>query len=103
MDLPELVLDDESVEAIERAKSVDEIRKILHARGIEANMEDIQGIFNPAPHEMAEKELENVTGGGVVSSIWNYINALRYKAGGGGFSNGGGGNGGFVGGVSGSR
>lgn len=98
MNMNELIQDNEFKDAIEKAGSPEEIAQLLQAKGFEVSSAEIEKIFNPEPGEINENELETVTGGGLLSSIWQYISALRYKAGGGGFSSGGGGKGALGGG-----
>ena len=99
MNLDELMLDAEFKTAIEQAASSQEIAELLRSKGFEVDSADVEEAFGTESLEMDEHELETVTGGGLISSIWNYIKAIRYKAGGGGFSTRGGGNGSFGGGI----
>ena len=104
MELDKLMQDQEFRVAIEKASSLDEIAEILQVKGIEVTSREIENAFCAEPGEMSETELETVSGGGLYSRVWSLINAIRYKAGSGGFSTGGGGNGGFGGdGIGGSR
>lgn len=93
MDLDKLMQDEEFRVAIEKATGSEEIAKLLQSKGIEVSPKDVEEAINSETGEMSEAELETVSGGGLFSRLWSLINAIRYKAGGGGFSTGGGGNG----------
>lgn len=104
MDFDRLIQDEEFTVAIEKASGPEEIAKLLQSKGIEVSSEDVKEALSSESGEMSEEELEIVSGGGLFSRIWSLIGALRYNAGGGGFSTGGGGNGAFgSGGIGGGR
>lgn len=103
MELSQIMQDEKFSAAVQNAQSAEEIATLLQERGFEVTAEDVERSIDPDMGEMNESELEMVSGGGLLSSIWSYISALRYKAGGGGFSTGGGGKGSFGGGNTGGR
>lgn len=99
METQELFNDDSFKDAVIKAESIQELGVILKNRGIEVDESELASLFCDAQEgELDESSLETVAGGSWLSSLRNFINALRYNAGGGGFSRGGGGSGSFGGG-----
>lgn len=97
MEVNALLRDAELADALSNAKDSAEIAGLLQSRGLDVSAEEVECVFSSELGELDERELEFVTGGGFLSSIWSYINALRCRGGGGKGSFGGGG---FVGGGS---
>lgn len=104
MEIEKLFEDEEFKEAVIRADSIEDIGSLLKDRGIEFNESELFSAFSETQEgELSEAALEGIAGGSWLSSLRNFINALRYNAGGGGFSRGGGGRGAFGGGGGGGR
>ena len=93
MDPKELIKDEAFKAQLENAKAIGEVVELLKSKGVEVTEEILKGAVAPEG-ELGEEALEGVAGG----SWWNYLRALVYNAGGGGFSRGGGGSGAFGGG-----
>ena len=99
MEIEKLFNDDSFKDSVIKAESIEELDVILKTHGIDVDKSELTSLFCDAQEgELDESSLETVAGGSWLSSLRNFINALRYKAGGGGFSSGGGGNGSFGGG-----
>ena len=95
MDIIELMQDEEFKTAIEKATSSEEIAQLLQSKGINVSAKKVEEALESESGELSEAELETVSGGGLFCRLWSLIKAIRYKAGGGGFSTGGGGKGAF--------
>ena len=104
MEIEKLFTDEKLKEAVIKAESVEKLESVLRERGIAFDSAELTSALSDAPDgELNEDALEGVAGGSWVSLLANFIKALRYKAGGGGFSSSGGGSGAFGGGSIGSR
>ena len=98
MNIEELMQDDAFRESVEKAESMGELADLLRTQGIDVDIEGLEAmLMEEKAGELDESSLESVAGGSWLSSLKHRIAALRYKAGGGGFSRGGGGKGSFGG------
>ena len=84
MGLNELMRDEEFKTAVERAESSEEVVQLFQAMGVSISINDVENVFSTESREMTEQELETVSGGGWLSSVWSYFSVLRRGS---GFSN----------------
>lgn len=93
MTLESLMKDENFQEKLYQAADMAEVKALFSESGVEISEEELMDKLLPTGKDLSEEELENVSGGGNwLSSLRNFINALRYKSGGAGsFSGGGGG------------
>lgn len=104
MQIEELMNNAALTTAILGAETKEQLADALISCGVVLSDEELEQVFSePKNGELDEDLLESVSGGSRLSSLRNFINALRYKAGGSGFNKCGGGGGAFGGGGGGGR
>ena len=83
--------------AVALAESTADFIEMFRQNGIEVTEAELNEIFSLVTigdgGELQEDDLEDISGGGFLSSLWARIRAILYRSGG-GFSSGGGGSGG---------
>lgn len=81
--------------AVSLAESTADFIELFRKYGIEVTETELNEVFSRVPlgdgGELKEDDLEYISGGGIVSSLWARIRAILYRGGGGGFSSCGGG------------
>lgn len=89
----QLLENDEFVQCLSMASSIEEMQTIFSQNGVELSPEELEQAMAQRPSgELNENDLEAIAGGGIVSwidTMWRKLNGRSNPRGGGGFYGGG--------------
>ena len=72
----ELFGNEEFLKKLEKMDDIEEVKKTLADEGIELDFDAMKAVVSAGDIEFSERELEDVSGGGIVKSAWNLGKAI---------------------------
>lgn len=72
----ELFGNEEFLAKIENLGSLDEVKKAFSEEGVTLDLDVMKAAVNIGDAELSEGELEDVAGGGFISTVWNVTKAV---------------------------
>ena len=78
--LAELRENQDFIEKAKNSKNLDELAELFNAEGLSVDAEDLEKLsgelLSDENNELAEEDLENVAGGGIVIAVWKVASVI---------------------------